>query len=134
MGTGEYPLLAGNDTCFLGFRWTGSQMGKLYGWLLSGTKVCIFRNSGLVSGVKWSKAVLEGGDMRKWYVPLTVLGVGSIGALLVSDRGRRVLQLALDRLGEAPERLLEWNDAAQAELERIQKSLNQLSESLGAAR
>ncbi len=72
--------------------------------------------------------------MRKWYVPLTVLGLGSIGALLVSDRGRRVLQLALDRLVEAPDRLLEWNDAAQAELERIQKSLNQLSESLGVAR
>jgi len=72
--------------------------------------------------------------MRKWYVPLTVLGLGSIGALLVSDRGRRALQLALDRLVEAPDRLLEWNEAAQAELERIQKSLNQLSESLGVAR
>jgi hypothetical protein len=111
-----------------------SKLANFFPWLLSGTKVCIFRNSGLVSCVKWSKAVLQGGDMRKWYVPLTVLGLGSIGALLVSDRGRRVLQLAIDRLGEAPDRLLEWNDAAQAELERIQKSLNQLSESLGVAR
>jgi hypothetical protein len=125
--TNFVPVLARNDTCLTRFIGT-FRIGNFFPWLLSGTKVCIFRNSGLVSCVKWSKAVLQGG------VPLTVLGLGSIGALLVSDRGRRVLQLAIDRLSEAPDRLLEWNDAAQAELERIQKSLNQLSESLGATR
>ena len=72
--------------------------------------------------------------MRKWFVPLTVLGLGGIGALLISDRGRRTLQYLIESVVEAPDRLWEWNDAAQAELERIQNSLNQLTEALGGAR
>ena len=69
--------------------------------------------------------------MRKWFVPLTVLGVGGIGALLLTDRGRETLRRWRARFDEAPERLEEWNENAQSELERIQSALTQIAESLG---
>lgn len=68
--------------------------------------------------------------MRKWYVPLTVLGVGGIGAFLLSERGKNVLRWAIEKFRQAPERFLEWNETAQAELDRIQSTLNQIAESL----
>lgn len=70
--------------------------------------------------------------MRKWTVPLTVLGVGGVSAFMFSDHGRKALRWALARLNEAPHRVAEWNDAAQHELERIQNTLNDISESLHA--
>ena len=69
--------------------------------------------------------------MRRWYVPLAVLGVGSIGAFLLSERGRNAVRLLLDNFREAPERLLEWNESAENELDRIQEALNRIAESLG---
>ena len=69
--------------------------------------------------------------MRKWFVPLTVLGVGGIGALLLTDKGRETLRRWRARFDEAPERWLEWNENAQLELERIQTALNQIAKSLG---
>jgi hypothetical protein len=68
--------------------------------------------------------------MRKWFLPLTVLGVGGLGAMILSDRGRKTILWALDRINEAPDRLIDWNESAQRELERIQNTLNQLAESL----
>jgi hypothetical protein len=68
--------------------------------------------------------------MRRWYVPLTVLGLGSIGAFLLSERGRNSLRAMFENLDEAPERWLEWNDSAQSELDRIQAALNRIAESL----
>jgi hypothetical protein len=69
--------------------------------------------------------------MRRWYLPLTVLGLGGIGAFLLSPRGRAVLRELLERFQEAPDRLLEdWNDSFDNELERIQQALNQIAESL----
>ncbi len=68
--------------------------------------------------------------MRKWALPLTVLGVGGLGALVLSDRGRKAILWALAKLDEAPEKLTEWNESAQRELERIQTTLNQLAETL----
>jgi DNA-binding PadR family transcriptional regulator len=69
--------------------------------------------------------------MRKWFVPLTVLGVGGIGAFLLTDKGRETLRRLRSRFDEAPERWVEWNENAQVELERIQATLNQIAESLG---
>jgi hypothetical protein len=69
--------------------------------------------------------------MRKWFVPLTVLSVGGIGAFLLTDRGRETLRRWRARFDEAPERWVEWNENAQLELERIQAALNQIAESLG---
>lgn len=68
--------------------------------------------------------------MRKWFVPLTMLGIGGIGALILSERGRRGLEWLFERLDEAPDRIAEWNDTAQLELERIQTALNELAETL----
>ena len=69
--------------------------------------------------------------MRKWFVPLTVLGVGGIGAFLLTDKGRDVLRRLRAKFEEAPERWEEWNDAAQLELERIQAALDQIADSIG---
>jgi hypothetical protein len=68
--------------------------------------------------------------MRKWAVPLTVLGLGSLGALAFSRRGRRALQWAMDHAHEAPGRIAEWNETAQSELDKIQNTLNEIAESL----
>ncbi len=68
--------------------------------------------------------------MRKWFLPLTVLGIGSLGALVLSERGRQALRWVLDRMDEAPERFAEWNEGAQHELDRIQDALNEIADSL----
>jgi len=68
--------------------------------------------------------------MRKWYVPLTVLGLGGIGILLLSERGREAMRWLSDRLEQAPERLGQWNDTAQQELDYIQEALNRIAESI----
>jgi len=70
--------------------------------------------------------------MKKWFLPLTVLGLGGIGALVLSERGRKAIFWALEKIDEAPERISEWNDSAQRELERIQMNLNRLAEVLEA--
>ena len=72
--------------------------------------------------------------MRKWFLPLTVLGIGGLGALVLSERGRKAIVWAMEKLDEAPDRFSEWNDNAQLELERIQNNLNRLAESLESAR
>lgn len=68
--------------------------------------------------------------MRKWFVPLTMLGLGSLGALLLSERGRRTVSWMFDRMDEAPDRIAEWNETVQSELEKIQQSLNDIAESI----
>jgi hypothetical protein len=68
--------------------------------------------------------------MRRWYVPLAVLGLGSLGVVLLSERGRRVLRSFFQNLDQVPSRLLEWNDGIQNELDRIQRVLDQVAESV----
>lgn len=68
--------------------------------------------------------------MRKWFVPLTMLGIGGIGALILSEAGRRGLEWFFEQMEEAPDRIADWNDTAQLELEKIQASLNELAETL----
>jgi hypothetical protein len=72
--------------------------------------------------------------MRKWYVPLAVLGVSGVGVLLFSPRGRAALRWVAENLHRAPEQLLEWNEAAQRELDHIQAALNRVAASLEAVR
>ena len=67
--------------------------------------------------------------MRRWYVPLTVVGLGGIGALLMTERGRALLRNVLERFQEAPDKLLEINDTLQIELDRIQAALDKLADS-----
>jgi hypothetical protein len=68
--------------------------------------------------------------MRKWFLPLTMLGIGSIGALVLSERGRQALEWIFDRLDEAPDRIADWNDSAQTELNKIQDALNEIADTL----
>ena len=68
--------------------------------------------------------------MRKWFVPLTMLGIGSLGALVLSERGRQALDWVFDRLDEAPDRIADFNESAQAELDKIQSALNEIADSL----
>ena len=68
--------------------------------------------------------------MRKWLVPLLMLGAGGAGALLLSERGRLALRRLLTKLESAPAVLDDWNESAQTELERIQLALEQISQSL----
>lgn len=72
--------------------------------------------------------------MRKLYLPLTLAGLGGLGWLFLTERGRYALRWAYRNLPLAPERFVEWNDAAQRELDRIQTALNRVADSLAAAR
>lgn len=69
--------------------------------------------------------------MRKWYLPMTVLGLGGLGVLLFTDRGRRVLGSLVEYLPNASHQLAEWNETAQRELDRIQTALDQVADALG---
>ncbi len=68
--------------------------------------------------------------MRRWYVPLTLLGIGSIGAFLLSERGRNTLRALFEDFHPTPDRWLEWNESAQHELDHLQAALNRIAESL----
>ena len=67
--------------------------------------------------------------MRRWYLPLAVLGIGSLGVLFMTERGRQTLRWITENL----QRAVELNEAAQRELDRIQIALNRVAESLEAA-
>ena len=69
--------------------------------------------------------------MRRWYLSLTLLGVGGLGALLLSDKGRAALRGMLRKFEEAPDKLLELNGTFQSELDRIQAALDRIADSLG---
>ncbi len=70
--------------------------------------------------------------MRKWYVPVTVVGLSGLGMLFLTQRGRTALRWLYENLHQAPEALLEWNETAQRELERIQTALNRVAATLDA--
>jgi hypothetical protein len=68
--------------------------------------------------------------MRKYYAPLTVLGLAGVGVLLFTKRGQNAVRWLSDNFQMAPEALLEWNDAAQRELDRLQAAVNRVAQSL----
>ncbi|HYH00679.1 MAG TPA: hypothetical protein VD837_16220 [Terriglobales bacterium] len=72
--------------------------------------------------------------MRRWYLPVTVIGISGLGLLFLTDRGRNAMRWVFDNLHRAPDALLEWNEAAQRELDHIQAALNRVAQSLEAAR
>ena len=69
--------------------------------------------------------------MSRWYLPLTVLGLGSLGVLFGTDRGRRTLERAANYLEDLPEQYSEWMDMTDREIAEIQSAVNQIAESLG---
>jgi len=68
--------------------------------------------------------------MRRWYVPLTVLGLGGVSAFLLSERGRTALRAISHGFQRAPDRLLELNENLQSDLDRIQTALDRIADSL----
>lgn len=69
---------------------------------------------------------------KKWYLPVTVtaLGLGGLTALFLSERGRRAMRWLSQNFQDTPDALLQWNEAAQRELDRIQSALDELSQTL----
>lgn len=71
--------------------------------------------------------------MNRLYIALGtlgVLGLGGLGVMLLTPKGRETLRLAAEKVHFGSRKLAEWNQAAQNELERIQNALDDLSESL----
>lgn len=68
--------------------------------------------------------------MRRWYLPITVIGLGSVGAFLMSERGRSLLRLVREKLKHSPEGWRELNDSVQSELDRIQAALDRIAEAI----
>jgi hypothetical protein len=71
--------------------------------------------------------------MRKWFVPMTVLGLAGLGALILSPRGRRALARLVEALSAMPQAFLGWDEKTQRDLERLRAAVDQLSDSLRAA-
>jgi len=69
--------------------------------------------------------------MRRWYVPLTVIGLAGVGALIASPRGRQALAWLAKNFAKAPEALLESHETTLRELERLRVAVSQLADSLG---
>ncbi len=85
----------------------------------------------LSPGAAWkSWRRIEEVPMRRWYVPLTVLGVGGVSVFLLSERGRSALRAISRRFQQAPDRLLELNDSLQSDLDRIQAALDRIADAL----
>ena len=63
-------------------------------------------------------------------MPLTMLGLGGLGYLILSERGQQALRWLAENISHGPDRFLEWNEAAQRELDRIQVALNRVADSL----
>lgn len=71
-------------------------------------------------------------SVRKWTIPLTLAGLGGLGAMLFSSRGRKLIHSAAGRSGAKPGRQEAWNDSAQKELDHIQQELKELEHLIGA--
>jgi len=71
--------------------------------------------------------------MRRWYLPVTVLGLASLAALFLTRRGRQALRWLAENLENAPDTLLQWNEATQHELDCLRTAIDQLADSLGTA-
>lgn len=70
--------------------------------------------------------------MRKWYLPLTVLGLGSLGVLFGTEKGREALSRAVDLLDWFPDAYSDWVKQTEAEIANIQSAVDKIAQSLGA--
>jgi hypothetical protein len=68
--------------------------------------------------------------MRKWYVPLTMLGLGGLGLLFVSDRGQQAVRWLFDEFQEAPDDFGRFHAGVTRELERIESALSEIEAQL----
>lgn len=68
--------------------------------------------------------------MRKWYVPLTMLGLGGLGLLFVSERGQQAVRALLDTFDEGPQGWDEFHDGVDRELAQIESALHEIEAEL----
>lgn len=71
--------------------------------------------------------------LHKWYLSISVLGVGGLTALALSPAGRDLLRWAAGKILSSPQQLQQWNDNAERELRRIEAALDNLAESVRSA-
>jgi len=85
--------------------------------------------------VLWIGSTEAASPMRKWTLPLTVLGLSGVAAFLLTRKGRAAISGALQNVVEtingAPAQIEQWGDDAQHELNEIRKAVENISESLG---
>jgi hypothetical protein len=67
--------------------------------------------------------------MRKWYVPLTMLGLGGLGLLFVSERGQQAVRALFDSF-DAPEGWDDFHAGVDRELEQIESALSEIESEL----
>lgn len=58
--------------------------------------------------------------------------LGGLGVFLMSEKGRQIVHSVSRHLERAPESIEQLANATQAELDRIQQTLNQIAERLEA--
>jgi hypothetical protein len=68
--------------------------------------------------------------MKKWYLPVTVLGLSGLGLLFASERGRQRVRQVFEKLIEHGDPLGEFNKFCEDQLEMIQRNLDRLSDAL----
>lgn len=68
--------------------------------------------------------------MRKWYVPLTMLGLGGLGLLFVSERGQQAVRWLLDEFETGAEEFAGFHGGVDRELERIESALSEIEAEL----
>jgi hypothetical protein len=69
---------------------------------------------------------------KRWYMPLAMLGVGGIGAFLLSDRGRQAIRWVVENVEHHQRKFSEWNEAAERELDRLEEALDRVAASIEA--
>jgi hypothetical protein len=70
---------------------------------------------------------------NKWYLPVAIFGLGSLGLLVLTERGREAVRWIGEQFEQAPERFLDFNESALREIDRIQIALDRVAESLNLA-
>jgi len=65
--------------------------------------------------------------MRKWYVPLTMLGLGGLGLLFVTERGQQAVRSLLDTITD---RRHEFEPHVDHELAQIASALDEIEAQL----
>jgi hypothetical protein len=70
--------------------------------------------------------------MSKWYLPLTVLGLGSLGVLLGTEKGRDALNRASNFIDDFPDAYSDWQETTEREIQSIQSAVDEIAATLGA--
>ena len=66
--------------------------------------------------------------MRKWYVPLTMLGLGGLGLLFVTERGQQAVRSLLETVTDVPRN--EFDPGVDRELAQIVSALDEIEAQL----